>query len=121
MNYIQRIAQESQGAVQEKREFNNSYNYLQLYTDELYTHSVKEIHSTAYEYAQKELEFFKFLNILKKNVLHHSVIEALTDVIKDYAFEIKLGYIQQVPIPTDFIHLEPIEIMLHREEPAMDF
>lgn len=121
MNYIQRIADEAQGCIQCKKEFKNSFDYLQIYTEQLYTHPVKEIYTISYDYAKKELEFFKFLKILKKNSLHHSVLEALVDIVKDFAFEIKLGYIKLVPAPADFIHLEPIEVMLQKEEVVMDF
>lgn len=112
--FLEKIAEKSNNENFSSNEFHNNFNYLNIYLTPLFNHSLRDIYNTAYDYAKKELEFFQFLRILQKNAMHHSLLDALIDLSKDFLFDVKMGYLEMVPSTDIHNHSDTIEYVLKK-------
>ena len=112
--FLEKIAEKSTNENFSAYEFHNNFNYLNIYITPLFNHSLRDIYTIAYDYVKKELEFFQFLKILPKNDMHHSLLDTLIDLSKDFLFDVKMGYLKMAPNTNIHNHSETIEYVLKK-------
>lgn len=72
---------------------NNQFSYFNINTTQVFDSTLDEIYSFALSFGEKEVDFYKFLDGIKKNPLISILIKTLIELADDYIVEIKEGYI----------------------------